>query len=77
MFKFLALLGLVTLPRHYALIDAHGLCAAFRTCGHAPAGSGWVEVTETRLHSLGRPLPASARVSRPAVASELMAALQN
>ncbi|MBA1188957.1 hypothetical protein G7Z99_07835 [Pseudomonas entomophila] len=47
--------------RAYARLDAQGHCQAFKHCAERPAGSGWVEVTETRLSWLGLPLPASAR----------------
>ncbi|WP_097088591.1 MULTISPECIES: hypothetical protein [unclassified Pseudomonas] len=77
MFKLLALLGLITPPRHYALLDAHGLCTAFCSSGRAPAGPGWVQTSEIRLHWLGRPLPASARVTYPARPARLRGALQN
>lgn len=48
--------------RHFARLDAQGLCQAFKCCEQPPAGSGWVEVSESGLHWLNRPLPASARV---------------
>ncbi|OPA93872.1 hypothetical protein BFW87_16170 [Pseudomonas fluorescens] len=49
--------------RHYALLDSHGYCLAFKQCSLPPVGEGWVEVAETRLGWMHRPLPASARVS--------------
>lgn len=48
--------------RHFARLDGNGLCQAFKCCEHLPAGAGWVEVSESRLQWLNRPLPASARV---------------
>ncbi|MDD0975152.1 hypothetical protein [Pseudomonas fontis] len=51
--------------RHFARLDSHGLCQAFKRCQQQPAGSGWVEISEIRLHWLNRPLPASARVCPP------------
>ena len=50
-------------PRHFALRDAHGQCLAVKQCSLPPVGEGWVEVTETHLGWMHRPLPASARVS--------------
>ncbi|MDR0277023.1 MAG: hypothetical protein LBJ37_03990 [Paucimonas sp.] len=47
--------------RHFARLDAQGLCQAFKCCEQAPAGAGWVEVSESDLRWLNRPLPASAR----------------
>ncbi|AZF14448.1 hypothetical protein [Pseudomonas sp. R3-18-08] len=49
--------------RHFALLDAHGHCLAFKQCSVPPVGEGWVEVAETHLGWMHRPLPASARVS--------------
>ncbi|CRM24715.1 MULTISPECIES: hypothetical protein [Pseudomonas] len=49
--------------RHFALLDAHGYCLAFKQCSLPPVGEGWVEVAETHLGWMHRPLPASARVS--------------
>ncbi|NVZ72764.1 hypothetical protein [Pseudomonas costantinii] len=48
--------------RNYALLDAHGHCLAFKQCSLPPVGEGWVEVAETHLGWMHRPLPASARV---------------
>ncbi|QXQ19721.1 hypothetical protein [Pseudomonas tolaasii] len=48
--------------RHYALLDNHGHCLAFKQCGLPPVGDGWVEVTEAHLGWMHRPLPSSARV---------------
>ena len=48
--------------RHFARLDAQGLCQALKCCEQLPAGAGWVEVSESGLHWLNRPLPASARV---------------
>ncbi|PSL92841.1 hypothetical protein [Pseudomonas sp. R9.37] len=52
-----------TRHRHYALLDAHGHCLAFKQCSLPPVGEGWVEVSETHLGWMHRPLPASARVT--------------
>ena len=49
--------------RHFALLDAHGHCLAFKQCSLPPVGEGWVEVTEIHLGWMHRPLPACARVS--------------
>lgn len=49
--------------RHYALLDACGHCLAFKQCSLPPVGEGWVEVAETHLGWMHRPLPASARVN--------------
>ena len=49
--------------RHFALLDAQGCCLAFKQCKLPPVGDGWVEVEETRLSWMHRPLPASARIS--------------
>jgi hypothetical protein len=48
--------------RHFARLDAQGLCQAFKCCEQLPAGFGWVEVSESRLQWLNRPLPGNARV---------------
>ncbi|KTC14724.1 hypothetical protein AO391_10110 [Pseudomonas marginalis ICMP 9505] len=52
-------------PRHrnYALLDARGYCLAFKQCTLPPVGEGWVEVSETHIGWMHRPLPTSARVS--------------
>ncbi|MBJ9976689.1 hypothetical protein IAE35_10065 [Pseudomonas sp. S75] len=50
----------------YARLDGEGKCLAFKRCGQAPTGSGWVQVSEAHLAWLGRPLPGSARVCTPA-----------
>lgn len=49
--------------RHYARLDAHGICLSFKHCAETPCGQGWVEVKEANLCWLQRPLPASARVT--------------
>jgi len=51
------------LHRSFALLDRNGHCQAFKQCSLPPVGEGWVEVTETHLGWMHRPLPASARVS--------------
>jgi len=52
--------------RHYARLDKHGICLSFKHCATPPAGQDWIEITEPRLSWLHQPLPASARVTRPA-----------
>ncbi|WP_421523744.1 hypothetical protein [Pseudomonas yamanorum] len=52
-----------TSHRHFALLDAQGCCQAFKQCSLPPVGEGWVEVEETRLSWMHRPLPASARIN--------------
>ena len=49
--------------RHFARLNADGLCQAIKCCEQLPAGAGWVEVRESGLHWLNRPLPANARVA--------------
>ncbi len=51
-------------PRHacYARLDSEGNCLAFKHCTQPPADGGWVQVSESCLSWLGRPLPASARM---------------
>ncbi|WP_395609118.1 hypothetical protein [Pseudomonas sp. B22129] len=49
--------------RHYALLDSHGHCLAFKQCSLPPVGEGWVEVVETHLGWMHRPLPSSARIT--------------
>lgn len=61
--------------RHFARLDAQGICLALRQGNAAPAGNGWVEVSESRLHWLNRPLPASARVLRRAARRQVQSAL--
>ena len=48
--------------RHYARLDNHGVCLAFKHCTAAPQGNDWVEISAPRLSWLHQPLPASARV---------------
>lgn len=52
--------------RHYARLDQHGICLAFKHCATPPDSAEWVEITEARLSWLKQPLPASARVTRRA-----------
>ncbi|MBF8779473.1 hypothetical protein [Pseudomonas fulva] len=49
-------------PLTYALVDANGLCQAFRQSTQPPAGPSWVQVREAYLGWLGHPLPVSAKV---------------
>jgi hypothetical protein len=48
--------------RHFARVDASGICHAFKQCRQPPQGQDWVEITEQKLCWLGNPLPNSARV---------------
>jgi len=50
--------------RHYARLDKHGICLAFRHCATAPVGQDWVEINEPKLTWLHQPLPSSARLAR-------------
>ncbi|KRP64162.1 hypothetical protein [Pseudomonas orientalis] len=61
--------------RHFALLDAHGHCLAFKQCSLPPVGEGWVEVAETHLGWMHRPLPVSARVSPQFVRAQSRQAL--
>ncbi|HBZ93048.1 MAG TPA: hypothetical protein DEO91_04915 [Pseudomonas sp.] len=49
--------------RHFALIDAQGLCRALRQMHEHPGQAGWVEVHEPSITWLGAPLPGSARIT--------------
>ena len=49
--------------RHFALIDAQGLCCALRQMQEHPSQPGWVEVREPSIAWLGAPLPAGARIT--------------
>ncbi len=49
--------------RHFALIDAQGLCRALRQVQEPPSQAGWVEVREPNASWLGNPLPAGARLT--------------
>ncbi|WAJ38504.1 hypothetical protein OU800_04505 [Pseudomonas sp. GOM7] len=63
--------------RHFALLDAQGICRALRQCEQPPEGGRWVEVSESRMSWLGSALPASARLmpaSRQARATSPLAA---
>ena len=55
--------------RHYARVDHHGICRAFKHCAQPPAGHEWVEINEARLCWLNQPLPATARVISPSARS--------
>ncbi|MFI8479970.1 hypothetical protein ACIGCM_05285 [Pseudomonas sp. NPDC078700] len=48
--------------RTFALLDDNGLCQAFKQSSQAPAGFGWIEVSEQRLNWLNNPLPSFARI---------------
>jgi len=50
--------------RHYARLDKHGVCLAFKHCATAPVGQDWVEINEPKLSWLHQPLPSSARLAR-------------
>jgi hypothetical protein len=49
--------------RHFALLDAQGICRALRQMQEQPGQAGWVEVSEPSLSWLGAPLPAGARIT--------------
>ena len=51
--------------RHYARLDIHGICLAFRHCPVAPKGNDWVEISEPKLSWLHHPLPNNARITHP------------
>lgn len=51
--------------RHYARLNQHGVCLAFKHCTAKPLGNDWVEIREPALSWLDNPLPANARVSTP------------
>ncbi|WP_248732018.1 hypothetical protein [Pseudomonas sp. MWU13-2517] len=61
--------------RHFALLDPHGRCVAFKQCSLPPVGEGWVEVAETHLGWMNRPLPASARLNPLGVQAQPQQAL--
>lgn len=60
---FRSLFSLRSTYRHYALLDNAGICLAFWHSATPPAGTGWVEINEVRLHWLQQPLPDTARAS--------------
>ncbi|WLH54094.1 hypothetical protein PSH62_10940 [Pseudomonas tolaasii] len=47
--------------RHFACVDAQGICIAFKSCRAVPANGDWVEVEGINLCWLGKPLPVGAR----------------
>ncbi|OPA89804.1 hypothetical protein BFW87_22320 [Pseudomonas fluorescens] len=47
--------------RHFALLDAQGLCIAFKSCHATPQNGHWLEVERVNLCWLGKPLPGSVR----------------
>ncbi|WP_339081671.1 hypothetical protein [Pseudomonas sp. TMP9] len=47
--------------RSFALVDAQGICRALRQSAQAPQGSGWIEVQQSCMSWLNRPLPASVK----------------
>nr|WP_322939569.1 hypothetical protein [Pseudomonas sp. s4] len=49
--------------RHFALIDAQGLCRALRQMQKQPSQAGWVEVREPNASWLGAPLPSGALIT--------------
>lgn len=61
--------------RHFARLDSQGLCRAFKCCTQQPTGTGWVEVSESRLQWLNAPLPASAQVIKPPHGNQVQGAL--
>ena len=48
--------------RSFALLDAAGICRGLHLGTECPASGNWVEVQETRLTWLDKPLPADAQV---------------
>ncbi|NVZ18921.1 hypothetical protein HX794_04640 [Pseudomonas costantinii] len=48
--------------RHFASVDANGVCIAFKTCHEKPANGHWVEVEHLNLCWLGNALPSHARI---------------
>ena len=44
--------------RHFALLDTHGRCIAFKSCEGIPENGKWVQVNEVNLAWLNRALPA-------------------
>jgi hypothetical protein len=50
--------------RLFVLIDAQGVCRALRQSAQAPHSSDWVEVQQSCLSWLNRPLPAGARADQ-------------
>ncbi|SDT28462.1 hypothetical protein SAMN05216598_4820 [Pseudomonas asplenii] len=46
--------------RHFALLDTHGRCIAFKSCEGIPQNGKWVQVNEINLVWLNRALPARA-----------------
>ena len=46
--------------RHFALLDIHGRCIAFKSCEGMPQNGKWVQVNEVKLAWLNRALPAGA-----------------
>ena len=58
--------------RHFARVDASGICCAFKQCRQPPVGQEWVEISEPKLSWLGQTLPASARVTQRPVRSSAL-----
>ncbi|SEN29597.1 hypothetical protein SAMN04487857_11352 [Pseudomonas sp. ok272] len=61
--------------RHFAQLDKHERCLAFKHCRMPPKGEDWVEISEVRLNWLHQPLPASARLKPQAAQARLHSAL--
>lgn len=40
--------------RHFALLDSHGVCIAFKSCHAKPANEHWIEVENINLSWLGK-----------------------
>ncbi|MBM7060163.1 hypothetical protein JQX08_05530 [Pseudomonas sp. UL073] len=59
--------------RHFALLDAQGVCRALRQAHRAPSEAGWVEVRACRPSWLQQPLPADARLDGCAGTRDLAA----
>lgn len=58
--------NLFTRRRYYAQLNAQGVCVAVWALSQQPQHGYWVEVSELQPRWIGKPLPATARVSRRA-----------
>lgn len=48
--------------RDFVLLDASGVCLAFKRCATQPVNGHWVQITDVNLGWLGKPLPGKARI---------------
>lgn len=53
-------------PRHFALLDATGICRGLHQAIQPPARGHWVEVQEPSPSWIGQPLPARAHLPQSA-----------